>query len=174
MGVTIGAMLEEIQGLYKQHHQPCFLYLSSEVIKVCRYHQKFQLEVAFRHVNGSIIFKTVFNVCIQTPGWCKIWCHPSPTKTPKWCNFLVLMFTTPFYNIMGRLLLRPSSVYASKHQNGVKLGVIHLQPGHPNGVIFCFYTIHYTICPFYNRTGLTLFIIMNIRKAFLSSIKYLL
>lgn len=27
-------MLEEIQGLYKQHQQPCFLYLSSEVIKV--------------------------------------------------------------------------------------------------------------------------------------------
>lgn len=34
MGFTIGAMLEEIQGLYKQHFQPCFLYLSSEVIKV--------------------------------------------------------------------------------------------------------------------------------------------
>lgn len=34
MGFTIGAMLEEIQGLYQQHHQPCFLYLSSEVIKV--------------------------------------------------------------------------------------------------------------------------------------------
>ncbi|XP_024969319.1 transportin MOS14 isoform X1 [Cynara cardunculus var. scolymus] len=34
MGVTIGAMLEEIQGLYKQHHQPCFLYLSSEVMKI--------------------------------------------------------------------------------------------------------------------------------------------
>ncbi|KAK2965912.1 hypothetical protein RJ640_005328, partial [Escallonia rubra] len=33
MGITIGAILEEIQGLYKQHHQPCFLYLSSEVIK---------------------------------------------------------------------------------------------------------------------------------------------
>uniref|UniRef100_A0A5B7AYJ9 Transportin-3 n=1 Tax=Davidia involucrata TaxID=16924 RepID=A0A5B7AYJ9_DAVIN len=34
MGITVGAMLEEIQGLYKQHHQPCFLYLSSEVIKI--------------------------------------------------------------------------------------------------------------------------------------------
>ncbi|KAL6978105.1 Transportin mos14 [Sarracenia purpurea var. burkii] len=34
MGITIGAMLEEIQGLYQQHHQPCFLYLSSEVIKI--------------------------------------------------------------------------------------------------------------------------------------------
>ncbi|XP_043813517.1 transportin MOS14 isoform X2 [Manihot esculenta] len=33
MGITIGAMLEEIQALYQQHHQPCFLYLSSEVIK---------------------------------------------------------------------------------------------------------------------------------------------
>ncbi|GAB4860681.1 Transportin mos14 [Ancistrocladus abbreviatus] len=34
MGITIGAMLEEIQGLYQHHHQPCFLYLSSEVIKI--------------------------------------------------------------------------------------------------------------------------------------------
>ncbi|KAL9239561.1 hypothetical protein vseg_013870 [Gypsophila vaccaria] len=34
MGVTIGAMLEEIQGLYQDHLQPCFLYLSSEVIKI--------------------------------------------------------------------------------------------------------------------------------------------
>lgn len=34
MGVTIGAMLEEIQVLYQQHNQPCFLYLSSEVIKI--------------------------------------------------------------------------------------------------------------------------------------------
>ncbi|GFP79961.1 transportin-3 [Phtheirospermum japonicum] len=33
MGVTVGVMLEEIQSLYKQHQQPCFLYLSSEVIK---------------------------------------------------------------------------------------------------------------------------------------------
>ncbi|KAM7272707.1 hypothetical protein ACFE04_027370 [Oxalis oulophora] len=33
MGVTIGAMLEEIQGLYQHHLQSCFLYLSSEVIK---------------------------------------------------------------------------------------------------------------------------------------------
>ncbi|KAG9439130.1 hypothetical protein H6P81_019295 [Aristolochia fimbriata] len=33
MGNTIGSMLEEIQGLYQLHHQPCFLYLSSEVIK---------------------------------------------------------------------------------------------------------------------------------------------
>ncbi|KNA25654.1 hypothetical protein SOVF_004570 isoform A [Spinacia oleracea] len=34
MGLTIGAMLEEIQGLYQHQHQPCFLYLSSEVIKI--------------------------------------------------------------------------------------------------------------------------------------------
>ncbi|PIN22652.1 Nuclear transport regulator [Handroanthus impetiginosus] len=34
MVVTVGVMLEEIQGLYKQHQQPCFLYLSSEVIKI--------------------------------------------------------------------------------------------------------------------------------------------
>ncbi|ONM05796.1 Transportin MOS14 [Zea mays] len=34
MGMTIGAMLEEIQTLYQQHKQSCFLYLSSEVIKI--------------------------------------------------------------------------------------------------------------------------------------------
>lgn len=34
MGVTVGEILEEIQLLYIQHHQPCFLYLSSEVIKI--------------------------------------------------------------------------------------------------------------------------------------------
>lgn len=34
MGITIGVMLEEIQGLYQHHQQPCFLYLSSEVIKI--------------------------------------------------------------------------------------------------------------------------------------------
>ncbi|KAF3340567.1 transportin-3 isoform X1 [Carex littledalei] len=31
---TIAAMLEEIQALYQQHNQSCFLYLSSEVIKI--------------------------------------------------------------------------------------------------------------------------------------------
>ncbi|KAG4932733.1 hypothetical protein JHK87_046735 [Glycine soja] len=40
MGLTIGAMLEEIQSLYRQHHQPCFLYLSSEVIKEFYYSGK--------------------------------------------------------------------------------------------------------------------------------------
>ncbi|KAH7662701.1 transportin-3 protein [Dioscorea alata] len=34
MGVTIGAILEEIQVLYPQYNQPGFLYLSSEVIKL--------------------------------------------------------------------------------------------------------------------------------------------
>ncbi|KAL8141960.1 hypothetical protein V2J09_014992 [Rumex salicifolius] len=34
MGITIGAILEEIQALYQHHQQPCFLYLSSEVIKI--------------------------------------------------------------------------------------------------------------------------------------------
>ncbi|CAN6310792.1 unnamed protein product [Urochloa humidicola] len=34
MAMTIGAMLEEIQTLYQQHKQSCFLYLSSEVIKI--------------------------------------------------------------------------------------------------------------------------------------------
>ncbi|KAI5683582.1 hypothetical protein M9H77_04810 [Catharanthus roseus] len=34
MGVTVGAILEEIQKLYKLYPQPCFLYLSSEVIKI--------------------------------------------------------------------------------------------------------------------------------------------
>ncbi|CAN0903224.1 Transportin MOS14 [Linum grandiflorum] len=55
MGVTIGAMLEEIQGLYRQHHQPCFLYLSSEVIKIfgsdpsCASYLKNLIEALFTH-----------------------------------------------------------------------------------------------------------------------------
>ncbi|GLU12266.1 hypothetical protein SLE2022_289610 [Rubroshorea leprosula] len=55
MGITIGAMLEEIQGLYQQHHQPCFLYLSSEVIKIfgsdpsCASYLKNMIEALFQH-----------------------------------------------------------------------------------------------------------------------------
>ncbi|XP_022767965.1 transportin MOS14-like isoform X6 [Durio zibethinus] len=55
MGITIGAMLEEIQGLYQQHHQPCFLYLSSEVIKIfgsdpsCASYLKNLIEALFKH-----------------------------------------------------------------------------------------------------------------------------
>ncbi|TYJ25890.1 hypothetical protein E1A91_A07G079800v1 [Gossypium mustelinum] len=55
MGITIGAMLEEIQGLYQQHHQPCFLYLSSEVIKIfgsdpsCASYLKNMIEALFKH-----------------------------------------------------------------------------------------------------------------------------
>ncbi|XP_057952470.1 transportin MOS14 isoform X2 [Malania oleifera] len=55
MGITIGAMLEEIQGLYQQHHQPCFLYLSSEVIKIfgsdpsCANYLKILIEALFSH-----------------------------------------------------------------------------------------------------------------------------
>ncbi|KAL8529708.1 hypothetical protein ACS0TY_006957 [Phlomoides rotata] len=55
MGVTVGAMLEEIQGLYKQHQQPCFLYLSSEVVKIfgsdpsCTNYLKIHIESLFNH-----------------------------------------------------------------------------------------------------------------------------
>ncbi|XP_028781682.1 transportin MOS14 isoform X1 [Neltuma alba] len=55
MGLTIGAMLEEIQSLYMQHHQPCFLYLSSEVIKIfgsdpsCADYLKNLIEALFQH-----------------------------------------------------------------------------------------------------------------------------
>ncbi|CAH9146539.1 unnamed protein product [Cuscuta epithymum] len=55
MVVTIGAMLEEIQVLYRQHHQPCFLYLSSEVIKIfgsdqsCAGYLKNLIESLFSH-----------------------------------------------------------------------------------------------------------------------------
>eukprot|EP00252_Welwitschia_mirabilis_P009642 TRINITY_DN22310_c0_g2_i1.p1 TRINITY_DN22310_c0_g2~~TRINITY_DN22310_c0_g2_i1.p1 ORF type:complete len:705 (-),score=141.34 TRINITY_DN22310_c0_g2_i1:336-2345(-) len=34
IGITIGDMLEEVQLQYQAHHLPCFLYLSSEVIKI--------------------------------------------------------------------------------------------------------------------------------------------
>ncbi|XVF54216.1 hypothetical protein PTKIN_Ptkin05aG0162600 [Pterospermum kingtungense] len=55
MGITIGAMLEEIQGLYQQHHQPCFLYLSSEVIMIfgsdpsCASYLRNMIESLFKH-----------------------------------------------------------------------------------------------------------------------------
>ncbi|KAL3819335.1 hypothetical protein ACJIZ3_005240 [Penstemon smallii] len=55
MGVTVGVILEEIQGLYKQHQQPCFLYLSSEVIKIfgsdqsCTNYLKNMIESLFNH-----------------------------------------------------------------------------------------------------------------------------
>lgn len=60
MGITIGAMLEEIQGLYQQHHQPCFLYLSSEVIKVkrpfsCTWNFSSSLHQAFVAYRGEYI-----------------------------------------------------------------------------------------------------------------------
>ncbi|KAG6754016.1 hypothetical protein POTOM_042024 [Populus tomentosa] len=51
MGITIGAMLEEIQGLYQQHHQPCFLYLSSEIFgsdPSCAYYLKNLIEALFK------------------------------------------------------------------------------------------------------------------------------
>ncbi|XP_073000686.1 transportin MOS14 [Typha latifolia] len=55
MGVTIGAMLEEIQALYQQHNQSCFLYLSSEVIKIfgsdpsCATYLRSLIETLFSH-----------------------------------------------------------------------------------------------------------------------------
>ncbi|KAG5230079.1 transportin [Salix suchowensis] len=54
MGITIGAMLEEIQGLFQQHHQPCFLYLASEVIRIfgsdpsCAYYLNNLIEALFK------------------------------------------------------------------------------------------------------------------------------
>jgi transportin-3 len=55
MGITIGAMLEEIQTLYQQHNQSCFLYLSSEVIKIfgsdpsCATHLTSLIQILFCH-----------------------------------------------------------------------------------------------------------------------------
>nr|XP_010906804.1 transportin MOS14 isoform X1 [Elaeis guineensis] len=55
MGITIGAMLEEVQTLYQQHNQPCFLYLSSEVIKIfgsdpsCASYLRSLIEALFSH-----------------------------------------------------------------------------------------------------------------------------
>ncbi|KAF5933439.1 hypothetical protein HYC85_029610 [Camellia sinensis] len=69
MGITIGAMLEEIQGLYNQHHQPCFLYLSSEVIKIfgsdpsCADFLKIMIESLFSQT-----------ICLLTKiqAWCQL------------------------------------------------------------------------------------------------------
>nr|CAA8286956.1 Unknown [Brassica rapa]CAA8287923.1 Unknown [Brassica rapa]CAA8392540.1 Unknown [Brassica rapa]CAA8404225.1 Unknown [Brassica rapa] len=52
---TIGEMLAKIQFHYQQHHQPCFLYLSSEVIKIfgsdpsCADYLKNLIESLFAH-----------------------------------------------------------------------------------------------------------------------------
>ncbi|CAE6255150.1 unnamed protein product [Arabidopsis arenosa] len=52
---TIGEMLAKIQFHYQQHHQPCFLYLSSEVIKIfgsdpsCADYLKNLIETLFAH-----------------------------------------------------------------------------------------------------------------------------
>ncbi|KAF9667797.1 hypothetical protein SADUNF_Sadunf15G0060800 [Salix dunnii] len=51
MGITIGAMLEEIQGLFQQHHQPCFLYLASEIFgsdPSCAYYLNNLIEALFK------------------------------------------------------------------------------------------------------------------------------
>ncbi|WOL09630.1 transportin MOS14 [Canna indica] len=51
----IGSMLEEVQSLYQQHNQSCFLYLSSEVIKMfgsdptCADYLRNLIEALFRH-----------------------------------------------------------------------------------------------------------------------------
>uniref|UniRef100_A0A1D1YQ70 Transportin-3 n=1 Tax=Anthurium amnicola TaxID=1678845 RepID=A0A1D1YQ70_9ARAE len=63
MGVTIGAMLEEVQVLYRQHNQPCFLYLSSEVIKIfgsdpsCASYLRSLIEALFGHT--AELLKTI-------------------------------------------------------------------------------------------------------------------
>ncbi|XP_008802144.2 transportin MOS14 isoform X2 [Phoenix dactylifera] len=63
MGITIGAMLEEVQALYQQHNQPCFLYLSSEVIKIfgsdpsCASYLRSLIEALFSHTTR--LLKTI-------------------------------------------------------------------------------------------------------------------
>ncbi|XP_047968698.1 transportin MOS14 isoform X1 [Salvia hispanica] len=60
MGVTVGVILEEIQALYKQHQQPCFLYLSSEVIKIfgsdpsCTNYLTILIESLFNHTTSVL------------------------------------------------------------------------------------------------------------------------
>ncbi|XP_042428685.1 transportin MOS14-like [Zingiber officinale] len=55
MVITIGSMLEEVQLLYQQHNQSCFLYLSSEVIKMfgsdpsCANYLRSLIEALFIH-----------------------------------------------------------------------------------------------------------------------------
>ncbi|KAL0364625.1 UNVERIFIED_CONTAM: Transportin MOS14 [Sesamum angustifolium] len=62
MGVTVGVMLEEIQGLYKQHQQPCFLYLSSEVIKLGERH------IDYRTGHGTSLIILLKSVTRMTRG----------------------------------------------------------------------------------------------------------
>lgn len=57
MAITIGSMLEEVQYLYQQHNQSCFLYLSSEVIKVlyfCTFLFEFQLSFLVLFIDANL------------------------------------------------------------------------------------------------------------------------
>ncbi|XP_020574116.1 transportin MOS14 isoform X2 [Phalaenopsis equestris] len=61
MGITIGAMLATIQALYQQHNQSCFLYLSSEVIKIfgsdpsCASYLRSLIEMLFSHTTKFLL-----------------------------------------------------------------------------------------------------------------------
>ncbi|PKU82777.1 transportin MOS14 isoform X1 [Dendrobium catenatum] len=61
MGITIGAILETIQALYQQHNQSCFLYLSSEVIKIfgsdpsCASYLQSLIEMLFSHTTKLLL-----------------------------------------------------------------------------------------------------------------------
>ncbi|KAG5230070.1 transportin [Salix suchowensis] len=76
MGITIGATLEEIQGLFQQHHQPFFLYLASEVIKVfgsdpsCAYYLNNLIEALFKEASISILtfLSDIFDLAQSTVG----------------------------------------------------------------------------------------------------------
>lgn len=99
MGVTVGAILEEIQGLYKQHHQPCFLYLSSEVIKIfgsdptCANYLKILIESLFSqttclltHIQEFTSRPDIADDCFLLASRCIRYCpqlfFPSPIFPP--------------------------------------------------------------------------------------------
>ncbi|GKU88768.1 hypothetical protein SLEP1_g2994 [Rubroshorea leprosula] len=108
MGITIGAMLEEIQALYQQHHQPCFLYLSSEVIKIfgsepsCASHLKNMIAALFRRT--TCLLTNINGVLTSDPSALGV--HPQTRQ-----HDCFLLASTCF--LYGPDLLIPSAVFPS-------------------------------------------------------------
>ncbi|EPS66773.1 hypothetical protein M569_08003, partial [Genlisea aurea] len=97
MTVTVGVILEEIQALYKQHQQPCFLYLSSEVVKVfgsdptCANYLRILIESLFTHT--TLLF-TKFQDFTSRPDLVDD-CFLLASRCIRYCP--QLFFTTPVF-----------------------------------------------------------------------------
>ncbi|XP_012852980.1 PREDICTED: transportin-3 [Erythranthe guttata] len=127
MGVTVGVMLEEIQVLYKQQQQPCFLYLSSEVIKIfgsdpsCTNYLKILIESLFNHTTFMLTKAQDFTArpdlvddCFLLASRCIRYCpqlfFPSPVF-PCLVDCSMIGFTVPHRKASKSILNFLSDVF---------------------------------------------------------------